>query len=199
MRPQVERERSAAAAMLVMLGFVVLAVSENEGEMEQAVETTADLVGCPSCGAVAELHDRRPSWVRDVPTGGRPVTVVWVKRVWRCAHGWCPKRTWTPDNSGDGRTTLAWRFEPDRHTVLTHPRIDCVYARRRHGSLRPCWPGVRQSGILGCAGEPAVSLSYGGGRLRAWHTDATTTTFCRSGFRKRLVRQPQCVISIGVS
>ncbi|MCA1708620.1 MAG: hypothetical protein LC808_37200, partial [Actinobacteria bacterium] len=44
--------------------------------------------------------------------------------------------------------------------------------------------------ILGCAGEPAVSLSYGGGRLRAWHTDATSTTFCRSGFRKRL-GQPQ--------
>jgi transposase len=95
----VERERSAAAAMLGMSGFVVLAVSEYEGELEQAVETTADLVGCPSCGAVAELHDRRPSWVRDLPTGGRAVTVVWVKRVWRCAHALCPKRTWTETSS----------------------------------------------------------------------------------------------------
>ena len=94
-----ERERSAAAAMLGMPGFVVLAVSENEGELEQAIETTADLVGCPSCGAVAELHDRRPSWVRDLPTGGRPVTVVWVKRVWRCPHALCPKRTWTQTTS----------------------------------------------------------------------------------------------------
>ena len=51
-----ERERSAAAAMLGMPGFVVLAVSVNEGELEQAVETTADLVGCPVCGVVAELH-----------------------------------------------------------------------------------------------------------------------------------------------
>jgi transposase len=78
---------------------VVLAVSENDSEVEQAVETTADLVGRPSCGAVAELHDRRPSWVRDLPTGGRSVTVVWVKRVWRCPHGLCPKRTRTEISS----------------------------------------------------------------------------------------------------
>ena len=90
-----ERDRSAATVMLGMAGFVVLAVSEHDGELEQAVETTADLVGCPSCGAVAELHDRRPSWVRDLPSGGRPVTVVWVKRVWRCRHTLCPTRTWT--------------------------------------------------------------------------------------------------------
>jgi transposase len=91
----VEREFSAAAAMLGLPGFVVLAVSEVGGEVEQAVETTADLVGCPECGAVAELHDRRPTWVRDLPSGGRPVTLVWVKRVWRCRHAVCPKRTWT--------------------------------------------------------------------------------------------------------
>lgn len=35
--------------------------------------------------------------------------------------------------------------------------------------------------------EPAVSLSYGGCRLRAWHTGTTSTTFYRSGSRKRLV------------
>jgi hypothetical protein len=77
----VERERSAAAAMLGLPGFVVLAVSDYEGEVEQAIETTADLVGCPECGAVAQLHDRRPCWVRDLPAGGRPVTLVWVKRL----------------------------------------------------------------------------------------------------------------------
>jgi transposase len=91
----VERERSAAAAMLGLPGFVVLAVSEVDGELEQAIETTVDLVGCPECGAVAQLHDRRPCWVRDLPAGGRPVILVWVKRVWRCPHALCPKRTWT--------------------------------------------------------------------------------------------------------
>ncbi len=90
-----ERERSAAAAMLGLPGFVVLAVSDHDGELEQAVQTTADLVGCPECGAVAELHDRRPCWMRDLPAAGRPVTLVWVKRVWRCPHALCPRRTWT--------------------------------------------------------------------------------------------------------
>ena len=90
-----ERERSAAAAMLGLSGFVVLAVSDYAGELEQAIETTADVVGCLECGVVAQLHDRRPTWVRDLPSGGRPVTLVWVKRVWRCGHPRCPKRTWT--------------------------------------------------------------------------------------------------------
>ena len=90
-----EREGSAAAVMLGMTGFVVLAVSEHEGELEQAIETTADLVGCPTCAAVAQCHDRRPVWVRDLPSAGRPVTVVWIKRVWRCPQALCPTRTWT--------------------------------------------------------------------------------------------------------
>ena len=94
-----EREGSAAAAMLGLPGFVVLAVSEVDGELEQAIETTVDLVGCPECGAVAQLHDRRPCWVRDLPAGGRPVILVWVKRVWRCPHALCPKRTWTETSS----------------------------------------------------------------------------------------------------
>ncbi len=81
--------------MLGLAGFVVLAVSDYGGELEQAIETTADLVGCPQCGAVAELHDRRPSWVRDLPVAGRPVTLVWVKRVWRCRHRLCEMVTWT--------------------------------------------------------------------------------------------------------
>jgi hypothetical protein len=27
------------------------------------VQTTADLIGCPACGAVARAKDRRPTWV----------------------------------------------------------------------------------------------------------------------------------------
>jgi hypothetical protein len=75
-RPRVDRERSAAAAMLGLPGLVVLAVSDHDGELEQAIETTADLVPCPQCGAVAELHDRRPVWVR--PSGGRATGEVGV-------------------------------------------------------------------------------------------------------------------------
>src|SRR5829696_2882937 len=85
--------------MLGLPGFRVLAVSEYAGELEQAVETTASEGWCPGCGVRARLHDRRPSWVRDLPAAGRPVTLVWVRRVWRCVEPRCARRTWTETSS----------------------------------------------------------------------------------------------------
>jgi transposase len=96
----VERERSATTVLLGLSGFVLLAVSEYEGELEQAVETTADLVGCPGCGAVAAAHARRPVRVRELPSAGRPVTLIWVKRVWRCRHPQCEVTTWSETSDG---------------------------------------------------------------------------------------------------
>ena len=90
-----QEEVSAATAMLGLDGFVLLAVSQQEGELEQAVETTASTEFCLACGVQARLHDRRPTWVRDLPAGGRPVTLVWVKRVWRCREPRCPRMTWS--------------------------------------------------------------------------------------------------------
>jgi transposase len=81
--------------MLGLPGFVLLAVSEHDGELEYAVETYEAMTGCPVCGVVARLHDRRRVDVRDLPAGGRPVTLVWIKRVWRCMESECPKQTWT--------------------------------------------------------------------------------------------------------
>src|SRR5689334_22439281 len=81
--------------MLGLDGFVLLAVSHRDGEVEQAVETTATEAFCRCCGVQARLHDRRPTWVRDLPAGGRPVTLVWVKRVWRCVQRGCRVSTWT--------------------------------------------------------------------------------------------------------
>jgi len=86
---------SAATAMLGLVGFVLLAVSEYAGELEQAIESTAVEDFCRGCGVAARLHDRRPTWVRDLPAGGRPVTLVWVKRVWRCVQAACPISTWS--------------------------------------------------------------------------------------------------------
>jgi len=91
----VDQHGSAATAMLGMTGFVLLAVSSNEGEFEQAIETTATEDFCRGCGVVARLHDRRPTWVRDLPAAGRPVTLVWIKRVWRCVESKCAVSTWT--------------------------------------------------------------------------------------------------------
>ena len=85
----------ATTVVLGLSGFRVLAVSEHDGEVEQAVETTDEQGWCAACGVRARLHDRRPSWVRDLPAAGRPVTLVWVKRVWRCNEPRCAKQTWS--------------------------------------------------------------------------------------------------------
>lgn len=86
---------TAATAMLGLPGFVLLAVSEHDGELEYAIETTEAVTGCPECGVVARLHDRRRTDVRDLPAGGRPVTLIWLKRVWRCHEPDCARQTWT--------------------------------------------------------------------------------------------------------
>ncbi len=81
--------------LLGLPGFVVVAAAEVAGEVELLVETAPTVAGCRRCGVVAEPHGRRPVTVRDLPVGGRPVTLVWLKRLWRCPEPGCPVRTWS--------------------------------------------------------------------------------------------------------
>ena len=98
---------SAATVMLGLNGLELVAVSERDGELEQAVQTPGGVVRCSSCGSVARVHARRPVWVRDLPAGGRPVTLVWVKRVWRCHEPGCAVRTWTESHPAV-RSRCSW-------------------------------------------------------------------------------------------
>jgi hypothetical protein len=54
----VDGDGSAATAMLGLPGFVLLAVSQVDGELEQAIETTAVEEFCRSCGVQAPPHGR---------------------------------------------------------------------------------------------------------------------------------------------
>ncbi len=88
-------------------------MSELGGEVEQAIETTERVVGCPGCGVLARLHDRRPVRVRDLPSAGRAVTLIWVKGVWRCLEPACAVATWTER----ARREACRRVGQDGHTV----------------------------------------------------------------------------------
>jgi len=76
-----------AEALLGLDGFVVLSVEETASEVIVTVETTADFVGCPTCGVRAEAKDRVRVDIRDLPCFGRPARLVWLKRRWRCVDG----------------------------------------------------------------------------------------------------------------
>jgi transposase len=93
-RPRVEHHGSAGTAMLGLEGFV-LGTSMAFGELEQVIETTASEACCLGCGVVAKPHVRRCTTIRDLPSAGRPVTLVWLKRLWRCLEPACEGRTWS--------------------------------------------------------------------------------------------------------
>jgi transposase len=85
------------SALVGLDGFVVLAQAAEGGEWWLEVETTADRVGCESCGSRAVGHGRRRVQVRDLPMAGRPVRLVWAKRVWRCPERDCGVGTWSEE------------------------------------------------------------------------------------------------------
>lgn len=90
------RHRSdGATALLGMPGFVVGAQLEVDGEWWLHVETAAETAGCAGCGTRAVGHGRRRVKVRDLPMAGRPVVLVWAKRLWRCPDPDCPAGTWS--------------------------------------------------------------------------------------------------------
>src|SRR5713226_1398313 len=93
-----------------MAGFVVRAQVVEAGEWWLQVETTADRVGCAACGVRAVGHGRRGVEVRDLPIAGRPVRLVWAKRIWRCVEPLCATATWSEHDAQIGsRASLTRR------------------------------------------------------------------------------------------
>ncbi len=84
-----------AEQLLGLDGFKVLEVTEGEDELVIAIETTASVTGCWSCGVLAECQDRVRVDIRDLACFGRPARLVWSKRRWRCREVECPVKTWT--------------------------------------------------------------------------------------------------------
>jgi transposase len=84
-----------ATALLGMDWFVVLSMTEHKREWWLLVETTVEVVGCPSCGVRAVGHGRSVVQVRDLPALGQPLRLCWRKRRWRCLDSDCSTQTFS--------------------------------------------------------------------------------------------------------
>jgi len=106
-----------STALLGLPGFQVLDTENTAGEWNVLVELPRDLVGCPLCGAVARVKDRRTVLVRDLPIADTPVLLRWRKRVFACRYALCENNTWTEEHDAIApRAVLTerarqWAFE----------------------------------------------------------------------------------------
>ncbi len=87
-----------ADALLGVDGVHVSSVTATGTGLLLGVETGVDLAGCPDCGVVAVGHGRRQVGLHDIPCFGRPVRLLWAKRVWRCPDPDCPRATFTEEH-----------------------------------------------------------------------------------------------------
>lgn len=61
------------------------------------VELTPSAQGCPKCGVIAHVKDRRRVALVDLSMAGCPMRLVWLKRRFRCPEPSCPTGSWTED------------------------------------------------------------------------------------------------------
>ena len=72
-----------SATLLGVPSSPITAVSQTPTGLIIDVETDQTLAGCPACGEVVVGHGRRRIRLNDIPCFGRPVRLIWAKRIWR--------------------------------------------------------------------------------------------------------------------
>src|SRR5271157_2791610 len=159
-----------AEALLGLDGFRVLAVEETPSEVIVTVETTADFVGCPSCGVRAVAKDRIRVEIRDLPCFGRPARLVWLKRRWRCGDPDCAAKTWTEDTEHVApRAVLTLRAGAEATRQVGELAMPVAVVARELGV---CWWTVMDAVVL--HGTPLVDDPKRVGKVKALGIDETT-------------------------
>ncbi|MDQ6783156.1 MAG: ISL3 family transposase [Actinomycetota bacterium] len=152
----------SAVAVVGLEGFVLLAAVETGGELHQLVETKASKVGCPGCGTRALSKGRRRTRIRDLSCGGRPVVVVWAKRLWRCGDADCDVKGWSETSpliapraslTERARAEACRRVGQDNHAVAQVARsLGVGWATVMHAVRDYGTPLVDDPGRIGAVG-----------------------------------------------
>lgn len=87
----------------------------GHGVLVVTMESAPTVMGCPTCGVVAESRGRRTTTLVDIPCFARPTRLRWRKRTWRCLEPACPTRVFTEQDEQIARprgllTTRACRW-----------------------------------------------------------------------------------------
>ncbi|QYF89904.1 transposase family protein [Arthrobacter sp. PAMC25284] len=99
-----------ADVLLGVEGIHVSSVTTSGTGLVRRTETGEDIIGCPDCGVVAIGHGRRQVRLHDIPCFGRPVRLLWAKRLSRCLDPGCPRTTFSEEHPLAGpRTKLTAR------------------------------------------------------------------------------------------
>jgi transposase len=146
-----------AEALLGLDGFAVLTVNETPSEVIVTVETTADVVGCASCGVRAVAKDRIRVEIRDRPCFGRPARLIWLKRRWRGADPDGAAKTWTEGTEHVApRAVLTLRAGAEATRQVGELALRVAVVARELGG---CWWTVMDAVVL--HGTPLVRIQSG--------------------------------------
>jgi transposase len=87
-----EPDRMSVRLHLRRIRVVAMLVDLVERLVVEIVDTRR-VVRCPYCGfRTAKMHDTRRLRIRDLPAHGRPTTLEWMRRRFRCSE--CDERHW---------------------------------------------------------------------------------------------------------
>jgi hypothetical protein len=136
-----------ADALLGVEGIHISSVTETANGLVLHVEIGETLSGCPDCGVIAVGHGRRRVRLHDIPCFGRPVRLLWAKRVWRCPDPDCAKTTFSEEHELAGAraklTARPLRGRPTGCSVST-PRCPPWPTNSECPGIRPGTPSGRK-------------------------------------------------------
>lgn len=112
-------------AWLDLPGLHVIAVDHDDHAVVVTVASDHAERGCPSCGVLARVHDRRTVTLIDAPAMGRPVRLHWVKHRYVCREHLCDQHTFTET---DERIAPAGHLLTTRATRWAIEQLRCEHA-----------------------------------------------------------------------